>query len=68
MHELMEKLAEVVCLYMLHDLVCTILTVGMYLVVTHLSHTHSAESSVVKRLYANSLMPVHCLKEYNVII
>lgn len=44
-----------------HDLVGTILTVGMYLLEMHLSHTHSAESSVVSRLYANSLIPVHSL-------
>ena len=45
-----------------HDFVGTILTVGMYLVEMHLSQTHSAESSVVSRLYANSLIPVHCLE------
>ena len=45
----------------IHDLVGTILTVGMYLLAMHLSHTHSAESSVVSRLYASSLMPVHSL-------
>ena len=46
-----------------HDLVGTILTVGMYLLAMHLSHTHSAESSVVRRLYANSLIPVHSLSK-----
>ena len=53
--------SECVCVCEAHDLVGTILTVGMYLLAMHLSHTHSAESSVVSRLYASSLMPVHSL-------
>ena len=56
-------------LSMTHDFVGTILTVGMYLLAMHLSHTHSAESSVVRRLYASSLIPVHSLKwneQYNI--
>lgn len=36
-----------------------ILIVGIVLFEMHLSHTHSAESSPVSRLYATLLIPVH---------
>ena len=39
----------------------TILTVGIALLFTQLSQTHSAESSAVSRSYATLLIPVHSL-------